>query len=412
MESKNRSKIDGLSRKKVHERLSRIQFGKIEIIEGENTLSFGDDDSSFEAKIIINDYKFYSELVFGGSIGAAEAFMMEYWDTDDLTIIVRILLLNRSILDEFDSGFGSILKPLRKLAHWLQRNTRKGSQKNISAHYDLGNEFFETWLDSKMMYSCAIFKNNDSSLEEASTLKIDRICKKLNLKESDHLLEIGTGWGGFAIYAAKNYGCKVTTTTISKEQHQMAKLRVDEEGLSSRINLLLEDYRDLSGQFDKIVSIEMIEAVGYQFYSDYFKKCSSLLKSDGLMVLQAITIADQQYKKSIKSVDFIQKYIFPGGCLPSVSCMTEVMTAHTDLRVTNIEDIGPHYALTLKEWRDSLYENIEKIKKMGYSDTFIRMWHYYLCYCEGAFIERAIGDVQMILMKPENRNKPYLNFEK
>ena len=412
MESKNRSKIDGLSRKKVHERLSRIQFGKIEIIEGENILSFGDDDSSFEAKIIINDYKFYSELVFGGSIGAAEAFMMEYWDTDDLTIIVRILLLNRSILDEFDSGFGSILKPLRKLAHWLQRNTRKGSQKNISAHYDLGNEFFETWLDSKMMYSCAIFKNNDSSLEEASTLKIDRICKKLDLKESDHLLEIGTGWGGFAIYAAKNYGCKVTTTTISKEQHQMAKLRVDEEGLSSRINLLLEDYRDLSGQFDKIVSIEMIEAVGYQFYSDYFKKCSSLLKPDGLMVLQAITIADQQYKKSIKSVDFIQKYIFPGGCLPSVSCMTEVMTAHTDLRVTNIEDIGPHYALTLKEWRDSLYENIEKIKKMGYSDTFIRMWHYYLCYCEGAFIERAIGDVQMILMKPENRNKPYLNFEK
>jgi cyclopropane-fatty-acyl-phospholipid synthase len=412
MESNNSSKIDDLSRKKVHERLSRIQFGKIEIVEDENTLSFGEDNSSFEGKIIINDYKFYSELVFGGSIGAAEAFMMKYWDTDDLTIIIRILLQNRSILDEFDSGFGSIMKPLRKLAHWLQRNTRKGSQKNISAHYDLGNDFFETWLDSKMMYSCAIYKNKDSSLEEASTLKIDRICKKLNLKESDHLLEIGTGWGGFAIYAAKNYGCKVTSTTISKEQHQMAKSRVDEEGLSSRINLLLEDYRDLSGQFDKLVSIEMIEAVGYQYYSDYFKKCSSLLKADGLMVLQAITIADQQYKKSIKSVDFIQKYIFPGGCLPSVSCMTEIMTTHTDLRVTNIEDIGLHYAFTLKEWRDRLYESIEKIKKMGYSDTFIRMWHYYLCYCEGAFIERAIGDVQMILMKPENRNRPYLNFEK
>ena len=202
MVSKNRSKIDDLSRKKVLERRSRIQFGKIEIIEDENTLSFGEGNSSFEAKIIINDYKFYSELVFGGSIGAAEAFMMKYWDTDDLTIIVRILLQNRSILDEFDSGFGSIMKPLRKLAHWLQRNTRKGSQKNISAHYDLGNDFFETWLDSKMMYSCAIFKNKDSSLEEASTLKIDRICKKLNLKDSDHLLEIGTGWGGFDIYAA------------------------------------------------------------------------------------------------------------------------------------------------------------------------------------------------------------------
>ena len=313
MVSKNRSKIDDLSRKKVLERLSRIQFGKIEIIEDENTLSFGEDNSSFKAKIIINDYKFYSELVFGGSIGAAEAFMMKYWDTNDLTIIVRILLQNRSILDEFDSGFGSIMKPLRKLAHWLQRNTRKGSQKNISAHYDLGNDFFETWLDSKMMYSCAIFKKKDSSLEEASTLKIDRICKKLNLKESDHLLEIGTGWGGFAIYAAKNYGCKVTSTTISKEQHQMAKLRVDEEGLSSRVNLLLEDYRDLSGQFDKLVSIEMIEAVGYQFYSDYFKKCSSLLKADGLMVLQAITIAVNSIKNQFNPLILFKNIFFQEG---------------------------------------------------------------------------------------------------
>ena len=336
--------------------------------------------------------------------------MMGYWKCDDLTTIIRILLMNRSVLDGFDSGFGSFSKPVRKFIHWCHRNTRRGSKKNISAHYDLGNNFFQSWLDEKMMYSCAIFDNQDCSLEKASTIKIDRICKKLRLNENDHLLEIGTGWGGFAIYAAKNYGCKVTTTTISEKQYQLAKERVEEAGLSNKITLLLEDYRDLEGQFDKLVSIEMIEAVGYQYFDDYFKKCSKLLKPDGLMVLQTITIADQQYKYSIRSVDFIQKYIFPGGCLPSVSKIAETITENTDMRIINIEDIGPHYATTLSHWRERMYERIDEIRDMGYSDTFVRMWHYYLCYCEGAFIERAIGDVQMIIMKPMNRDLPYLNL--
>jgi len=410
MESNSNSLIDSFSRSLALNKMKSLRYGHLSFSDNNQELSFGDESSSLKAKIIIHDRKFYSELIFGGSLGAAEAFMMGYWECDDLTTIIRVLLMNRSVLDGFDSGFGSFSKPIRKFIHWCHRNTRRGSKKNISAHYDLGNNFFQSWLDEKMMYSCAIFDNQDCSLEKASTIKIDRICKKLRLNENDHLLEIGTGWGGFAIYAAKNYGCKVTTTTISEKQYQLAKERVEEAGLSNKITLLLEDYRDLEGQFDKLVSIEMIEAVGYQYFDDYFKKCSKLLKPDGLMVLQTITIADQQYKYSIRSVDFIQKYIFPGGCLPSVSKIAETITENTDMRIINIEDIGPHYATTLSHWRERMYERIDEIRDMGYSDTFVRMWHYYLCYCEGAFIERAIGDVQMIIMKPMNRDLPYLNL--
>ena len=410
MESNSNSLLDSFSRSLVLNKMKSLRYGHLLFSDNDQEQSFGDEDSLLKAKIIIHDRKFYSELIFGGSLGAAEAFMMGYWECDDLTTIVRILLMNRSVLDGFDSGFGSFFKPLRKFIHWCHRNTRKGSKKNISAHYDLGNDFFQSWLDEKMMYSCAIFDKQDCSLDKASTIKIERICKKLRLNENDHLLEIGTGWGGFAIYAAKNYGCKVTTTTISEKQYQLAKERVEKANLSNKITLLLKDYRDLEGQFDKLVSIEMIEAVGYQYFDDYLKKCSKLLKPEGLMVLQAITIADQQYKYSIRSVDFIQKYIFPGGCLPSVSKIVETITEYTDMRIINIEDIGPHYATTLNHWRERMYESIDVIKDMGYSDTFIRMWHYYLCYCEGAFIERAIGDVQMIIMKPMNRDIPYLNF--
>jgi len=410
MESNSNSLLDSFSRSLVLNKMKSLRYGHLLFSDNDQEQSFGDEDSLLKAKIIIHDRKFYSELIFGGSLGAAEAFMMGYWECDDLTTIVRILLMNRSVLDGFDSGFGSFSKPIRKFIHWCHRNTRKGSKKNISAHYDLGNDFFQSWLDEKMMYSCAIFDKQDCSLDKASTIKIERICKKLRLNENDHLLEIGTGWGGFAIYAAKNYGCKVTTTTISEKQYQLAKERVEKANLSNKITLLLKDYRDLEGQFDKLVSIEMIEAVGYQYFDDYLKKCSKLLKPEGLMVLQAITIADQQYKYSIRSVDFIQKYIFPGGCLPSVSKIVETITEYTDMRIINIEDIGPHYATTLNHWRERMYESIDVIKDMGYSDTFIRMWHYYLCYCEGAFIERAIGDVQMIIMKPMNRDIPYLNF--
>jgi cyclopropane-fatty-acyl-phospholipid synthase len=285
----------------------------------------------------------------------------------------------------------------------MNRNTRDGSRRNIAAHYDLGNDFYSSWLDPTMMYSCAYFETPDTSLEMAATAKLDRICRKLDLKATDSVVEIGTGWGGFAIYAAQNYGCHITTTTISKEQYDLASLRVKEAGLESKISLLFDDYRDLEGQYDKLVSIEMIEAVGHQFHESFFQKCCDLLKPDGQMLLQAITIADQQYEKYKTGVDFIRRYIFPGGCLASVTDMTRVMTASTDMRVLHAEDIGPHYATTLRHWNERFFGNIEQIRSMGYPDTFVRMWEYYLCYCEAAFLERAIGTVQMLMMRPSAR---------
>ena len=404
------SKFDEFAKNMIFKKLSLITQGSVVIFENDDKHHFGLNNESLVAEIYVHHRKFYSEIAFGGSIGAAEAYILGYWSTNDLTSVVRVLLQNRSVLEGFESGLAKLTKPIQKIFHWLNRNSYTGSRKNIAAHYDLGNDFFEIWLDKKMMYSCAIFEKSTSSLEDAATLKLERVCQKLQLNKNDHVIEIGSGWGGFAIYAAKNYGCNVTTATISKEQFSGAEARIKAAGLSEKITLLLEDYRDLSGAYDKLVSIEMIEAVGYKYYKDYFKKCSSLLKDNGLMVIQAITIADQQYKRTIKSVDFIQKYIFPGGCLPSLTNMTNTLTENTDIRMVNVEDIGPHYATTLSHWRDRMYENIETIKGMGYSDKFIRMWHYYLCYCEGAFIERAIGDVQITAIKPNNRNNAYLKF--
>ncbi|MDG1713199.1 MAG: cyclopropane-fatty-acyl-phospholipid synthase [Woeseiaceae bacterium] len=402
------SKFDELAKRLVFSRLKLLNIGKLIIHENDQKYQFGSIESELAAEIYVHDRKFYSEIAFGGAIGAGEAFILNYWTTSDLTSIIRILLQNRSVLDGFEGGFARITKPLQKLLHWFNRNTFKGSKKNIAAHYDLGNDFFESWLDEKMMYSCAIFDDENQNLDLASTLKLERICQKLSLNKNDHIIEIGTGWGGFAIYAAKNFGCKVTSTTISKKQFLFAKQRVEEAGLSDQITLLLEDYRNLTGSYNKLVSIEMIEAVGHKFYKDYFEKCSSLLKDDGIMLIQAITIADQQYQRTIRSVAFIQKYIFPGGCLPSLTCIADLLTEFTDIRIINIEDIGPHYATTLKHWRDRMYLKLEAIQEMGYSDQFIRMWHYYLCYCEGAFIERAIGDIQVTAIKPQNRSKVYL----
>jgi cyclopropane-fatty-acyl-phospholipid synthase len=306
-------------------------------------------------------------------------------------------------MDSMETGLARLSVPLQKSLHWLNRNTRKGSRKNISAHYDLGNDFYRLWLDPKMMYSAAYFETSDTSLEDASFEKLDRICRKLDLSASDRVVEIGTGWGGFAIHAAKHYGCHVTTTTISRQQFDWAEQAIRNEGLEDRITLLFEDYRDLEGQYDKLVSIEMIEAVGHQFHDTYFRKCCELLKPDGQMLLQAITIADQHYDSYKTSVDFINKYIFPGGCLTSVTDMTRTMTEHTDMRVIHIEDIGPHYALTLRHWYDRFMARLDEVSELGYPDTFIRMWQFYLAYCEAAFIERAIGDVHMLMMRPDAR---------
>ncbi len=394
--------VQQFAKNQVMARLARLQVGQLTIIENGQKTVFGN-DKSIVATVTVHDAHFYGEIAFGGSIGAGEAYMLGYWSSDNLTNVIRIMAANQSVMDALEGGYQWASKPFLKVLHYLNRNTADGSRKNIAAHYDLGNDFFKLWLDPSMMYSSAIFSPPDCSLETASNKKLQVICDKLDLKPSDHVVEIGTGWGGFAIYAAKHYGCKVTTTTISQQQLDEAVLRVTAENLQNKITLLLNDYRDLQGQFDKLVSIEMVEAVGHQFYETYFAKCASLLKPNGMALIQAITITDQRFEAAINSVDFIQRYIFPGSNIPSITAMLNSITKVSDLKLYNLEDIGPHYSTTLRKWRENFFTNIENIRKLGYSEEFIKMWEYYLCYCEGGFAERALGDVHLLLVKPENR---------
>ena len=401
--------IDRLARRIVLSRLERLQDGQIIVSERGQQMSFGrlTENSPLSAQLRVLDPRFYSDIAFGGSTGAGEAYINGYWACDELGDLLGLLLRNRDVLERMDSGLAILGSPLQKILHVLNRNTRRGSHKNIAAHYDLGNDFYQLWLDQKMMYSCAYFESPDTSLEDASVAKLDRICRKLELAVGDSVVEIGTGWGGFAIHAAKHYGCHVTTTTISEQQYNYAKQAITDAGLEDRITLLFKDYRDLEGSYDKLVSIEMIEAVGHEYHGTYFKKCCELLKPDGQMLLQAITIADQRYAKYKTGVDFIKRYIFPGGCLTSVTDMTRTLTNITDMRVIHLEDIGPHYATTLRHWHDRFFARIEDVRRIGYSDAFIRMWEFYLVYCESAFIERAIGDVQMLIMRPGARREQF-----
>ena len=394
-----------LARRLVLKRLQRLEQGQVVVSENDAQMTFGAVTEDFPAatNIRVLNPDFYCDIAFGGAIGAGEAYMSGSWTCDDLSKLLRILLRNREVLERIDSGMALLSRPAQKLFHAFNKNTRQGSRKNIAAHYDLGNEFYQLWLDEKMMYSSAYFETPETSLESAATEKLDRICRKLNLSETDSVIEIGTGWGGFAIHAAQYYGCHVTTTTISEQQYAYAKQAVCDAGLEHKITLLLKDYRDLEGSFDKLVSIEMIEAVGHEYHDTYFEKCCELLKNDGQMLLQAITIADQRYDEYKNGVDFIKRYIFPGGCLTSVSDMSRTMTRRTDMRVIHLEDIGSHYATTLRHWCDRFFARIDEVRELGYSDSFIRMWQFYLCYCESAFIERAIGDVQMLIMKPGAR---------
>jgi len=401
-------RLDQLAKRILIKRLEYLQYGSINLVEDGKSQLFGGNASNSTLKKInvtlhVKDSQFYGEVVFGGSIGAGEAYMQGYFECDNLTNLIRLMVRNQSLLDNIESSFAKITSPIQAWLHRINKNTQVGSRRNISAHYDLGNDFFKLMLDPTMMYSSAIFETSKQTLEEASLAKLKRICKKLDLKSSDHVIEIGTGWGGFAIYAAQHYGCKITTTTISQAQYQLALERIKEVGLEDKIEVLLSDYRNLTGKYDKLVSIEMIEAVGYQFYDTYFKACGNLLKQNGIMLLQAITITDQRYASAIKSVDFIQRYIFPGSCIPSVTAMLNSITKSSDMRLFDLEDIGPHYATTLARWRDNFFSNISEIRALGYPEAFILMWDFYLCYCEGGFEERALGDVHMLLVKPENR---------
>lgn len=396
--------LDGLAKRTVLGQLDKLNSGSLRISDGSDELFFGPGGTAgICAHIRIKDPRFYSEIAFGGSIGAGEAYMHGYWDCDDLVALVCLLLQNRDVLDGMEKGIARFTQPLQKLFHWVNRNTHSGARRNISAHYDLGNEFFALWLDETLMYSSAIFGRPEQSLHEAQLGRMEHICQRLNLREDDHLVEIGTGWGGFALYAAQNHGCRVTTTTISGEQYEKARQRISAAGLDDRITVLSEDFRNLEGQFDKLVSIEMIEAIDHALFDTYFSKCSELLKPDGAMLIQAITIADQRYEEYQKSIDFIQRYIFPGSGLPSSAVMTDSVARQTDMRLLGLEDIGLHYAKTLNHWRAKFLSSIDEVRRQGFSESFIRMWEYYLCYCEGAFLERAISDVQILFAKPESR---------
>jgi cyclopropane-fatty-acyl-phospholipid synthase len=400
--------LDTLAKRAVLGKLTQLQGGQLALVDGGERYRFGSASSELAEPIVVHvhDRRFYGDLALGGSVGAGEAYMQGYWSTPQLVELVRLLVLNMDVLDSLEGGFARLTAPVRKSLHAIRRNTRAGSRKNIAAHYDLGNEFFRLFLDETLMYSSATFARPDMSLHEAQIARLDGICRKLDLRPGEHVGEIGTGWGGFALHAAQRYGCKVTTTTISQEQYRLARERVSQAGLDGQIEVLLSDYRDLSGSYDKLVSIEMIEAIGYQYFDTYFAQCSRLLKPHGAMLLQAITIADQRYESAKRSVDFIQRYIFPGSCLPSVSALSTSIARASDMRVFHLEDIGPHYARTLHEWRRNLLANLPAVRALGYDDAFIRMWEFYFCYCEGGFAERVIGDVQMLLVKPGNRRTP------
>ena len=388
----------------LKKKLSHLNVGCISVVDGVDKFSFGDTGSDLRVNVQVHSQEFYVMTGSGGAMGIAEAYILGYWTSDDVVMLMRIILKNRSIMLSLNDGFAKILSPINKLIHRSRQNTLKGSKENILAHYDLSNDFYKLWLDPTMTYSCAYFKDTNTTLEDASIEKLDRMCRKLNLSEKDNILEVGTGWGSFSIHAAKNYGCSITTTTISDAQYEYAKARVLEEGLESKINVINKDYRKLDGQYDKIVSIEMIEAVGYEYISEYFRKLSSLLKPDGLMALQGITYNDQNFDTYKDSVDFIKKYIFPGSCLISISQIIDVIKNKTDLSMIDMEDITRHYAETLNRWRKNFMSVLPEVKEMGYSKAFINMWEFYFLYCEAGFLERNIGDVQMVFAKSGARD--------
>ncbi|MCC2614743.1 cyclopropane-fatty-acyl-phospholipid synthase family protein [Aestuariibacter halophilus] len=358
---------------------------------------FGDKHDPLHAEIDILDQRAYRRLLLGGSIAAGETFTDAWWDSPNLTHVIQLFARNLALLDAWEKRFSWLIAPVRQLKHFQRRNSTRQAKRNIAAHYDLGNRLYTRFLDDSMMYSSAIYPSEEATLAEAQQHKLQVICDKLSLSPDDHLLEIGTGWGGLAIFAAKHYGCRVTTTTISEEQHAWASAWVEREGLGDRITLLKQDYRTLQGQYDKLVSIEMIEAVGKRYLPVFFQHCQQLLKPDGIMLLQSITIDDRRYDSYSKDVDFIQQHIFPGGFLPSLSVLGNLVKQHTSMAIRDVHDIGLDYAKTLDDWHQQLLANQHALAKDGYDERFMRLWRYYFCYCEGGFLERTISTVQLLL---------------
>lgn len=390
-----------LARTLVQRRLKTLGGGRIHFRDALGTWTAGapEMECALDAHVQVHDMRFYRHVALGGTMGAAESYLHEQWECDDLARAFRIFLRDHTLLDEMDRGPARWMMPVLRLAHRMHRNTRQGSRKNIHAHYDLGNEFFRHMLDDSMTYSCGIFSSPETNLGSAQEAKLEHICRKLGLKENDHVLEIGSGWGSFAIHAASRHACRVTTTTISREQLEYARERIRALGLADRVEVLFEDYRDLQGRYDKLVSIEMIEAVGLENQGEFLRKCSSLLKPEGAAVIQAITLSDRHYDHYLRGVDFIQRHVFPGSCLLSLSRLAGE-AARAGLRIQHLDEIGPHYVGTLRAWRERFHHRLDEVRRLGFPERFVRLWNYYLSYCEAGFRERFLGDAQILLVKP------------
>lgn len=397
--------FDRAMRRAYQSWMGGIRIGHVTVSDGAQQLAAGDlqCDPALRSRVRVHHPDFYRNVVLRGSIGAAESYMDGGWTCDDLVALFRAIVLNRASFLAMESGWARPAAAGLKLFHRLRDNTRKGSRRNIRAHYDLGNEFFATFLDETMTYSAAFFERPDATLAEAQASKYERICRRLELSPSDHVIEIGTGWGGFAMHAAARFGCRVTTTTISREQHRLAAERIRAAGLDDRVTVLNDDYRALQGQYDKLVSVEMIEAVGWRWFDTFFRRCTELLRPAGMALIQAITLTDQHFEASRRAVDFTQAYIFPGSCIPSLTALCGSMTRASDLRIYEVEDITPHYAATLRLWRERFLAQRDAVCRLGFDERFIRMWEYYLAYCEAGFRERNISDVHLLLTKPGAR---------
>jgi cyclopropane-fatty-acyl-phospholipid synthase len=365
-----------------------------------NARHFGDKNSPLQAQMTIHDYRFFKDAVLGGDVGLGEAYMKSLWDTDDIPALFSVLIKNRPALANGNMATAWLVRQKDRLMHALHANTLIGSRRNIGEHYDLSNDFFQTFLDPTMLYSCGIYRGESDTCEDAQHRKLQSIIDKAHIESTDHVLEVGCGWGGFAIEAVKQTGCRVTGITVSKEQYHLAQERVLQAGLQDKITILFKDYRHVAGLFDKIVSIEMLEAVGHKYLGTFFTACDKLLKPAGRLVIQVITIPDQRYEFYRRNTDWIQKHIFPGGHLPSVTAMSQAVTRHTSLLMEQLEDIGTHYARTLKDWRESFMRNLDKVNSLGFDEVFQRKWIYYLAMCEAAFRERATGDIQVVFRKP------------
>jgi cyclopropane-fatty-acyl-phospholipid synthase len=386
-----------MSRRVIALLLGRIRTGSLVVVEAERRRVFG--SGAPAATLVIRSPRTWTMLL-RGSRGLAESYARGYWDSPDLVALIRLAARNAPALDRLRTRFAPLRAPVLRLRALARRSTRRRRRRDIAAHYDLGNDLFSHMLDRTMSYSCGVFEHSGMSLEDAQLAKLERVCEKLDLGPDDHVLEIGTGWGGFAVHAAATRGCRVTTTTLSGEQYEFAREQVRRAGVSDRVRILLDDYRDLRGRYDKLVSIEMIEAVGWQHFGTFLAKCSELIEPHGAMLLQAITIDDRAYEAEKASRSFINTYIFPGGCLPSLEVIARNVARRTDMQAIDLEDLTPHYVETLRRWHRNFAGSADELARNGYDDRFRRLWTLYLAYCEAGFAERRICDIQLVLAKP------------